>query len=315
MFQIGSEMVRRDRPMTQTAKRLPLAASLAQQIADHLQVQGLTEGTPVRAQALADLFKVSRTPINDALKLLATAGVLRHEANRGYFVGPEASTSIRNLPTPEGPDLNELYYRIADDRLQGLLPEQLSQHTLRQRYNLTPSQLHTLIERMSAEGWLERLPGYGLAFSPVLATPEMLDQTYRFRAVLEPGCLLEPGYALKPAELQRLRAAEENLLGGGLDTMSLDELYEIRAQFHEVLVAASGNIFFIDALRRVNQMRRLLAYRSMRDRDRYVQQAQEHLAILDCLERGENVRAAELLAEHLGRVAERWRLSPLTWKS
>ena len=115
--------------------------------------------------------------------------------------------------------------------------------------------------------------------------------------------------------LQRLRAAEENLLGGGLDTMSLDELYEIRAQFHEVLVAASGNIFFIDALRRVNQMRRLLAYRSMRDRDRYVQQAQEHLAILDCLERGENVRAAELLAEHLGRVAERWRLSPLTWKS
>jgi DNA-binding GntR family transcriptional regulator len=64
-------------------------------------------------------------------------------------------------------------------------------------------------------------------------------------------------------------------------------------------VEASGNPFFIDAIKRVNRVRRLLSYRSMQDRSRYKQHCEQHLAILDLLEHERNEEAAAQLAEHL----------------
>jgi DNA-binding GntR family transcriptional regulator len=46
-------------------------------------------------------------------------------------------------------------------------------------------------------------------------------------------------------------------------------------------------------------VRRLLSYRSMQDRSRYQQHCDQHLAILDLLERERNEEAAEALAAHL----------------
>jgi DNA-binding GntR family transcriptional regulator len=43
------------------------------------------------------------------------------------------------------------------------------------------------------------------------------------------------------------------------------------------LVEASDNRFFIDTIRRVHRMQRLLPYRSTRDRERYVEHAKQHL--------------------------------------
>ena len=71
-------------------------------------------------------------------------------------------------------------------------------------------------------------------------------------------------------------------------------------RFHESLVEGSGNPFFIDTMRRVNRVRRLLSYRSMRDRSRYKEHCEQHLRLLDLLERERNDEAAEAMREHLG---------------
>jgi DNA-binding GntR family transcriptional regulator len=89
------------------------------------------------------------------------------------------------------------------------------------------------------------------------------------------------------------------MLAGGIETMSMEELYERGVQFHELIVAASGNPFFLDALRRINGIRRLLAYRSAVTRERCYGQARDHLEILDLLEAGQNDDAAQRLQEHL----------------
>jgi DNA-binding GntR family transcriptional regulator len=52
----------------------------------------------------------------------------------------------------------------------------------------------------------------------------------------------------------------------------------------------------------VNRVRRLLAYRSMLDRQRYYSQAREHLHILDLLLRDRNEEAAAAMARHLRSV-------------
>ena len=73
-------------------------------------------------------------------------------------------------------------------------------------------------------------------------------------------------------------------------------------RFHEAIVEASGNPFFIDAIRRVNRVRRLLSYRSMQDRSRYREHCAQHLQILDLLERERNEEASEAMHHHLART-------------
>ena len=169
----------------------------------------------------------------------------------------------------------------------------MSESLLRERYSLTRVQLTTLLTRISQEGWVERRPGYGWEFSEMLVTPEALLQTYRVRMALEPG------YHLESTAIERLRAAELRLLDGALATDPPDSLHERGVRFHEGIIGACRNPFFLDALRRINRVRRLLSYRSMIVRDRYGQQCREHLDILALLEQGRNTEAAETLRAHL----------------
>jgi len=84
-----------------------------------------------------------------------------------------------------------------------------------------------------------------------------------------------------------------------MDTDSAEQMHERGVRFHESLVEASGNPFFIDAIKRVNRVRRLLSYRSMEDRKRYRQHCEQHLHVLELLERERNEEASQAVREHL----------------
>jgi DNA-binding GntR family transcriptional regulator len=279
--------------------RREIAESLAARILDYIQAENLEAGAHLAAQDLAMRFSVSRTPVNQALGLLREKGVVLHEQNRGYFVGEVRDVAPSELGLVDTDTTSKAYFRLAEDHLRGHLPEQASESFLRERYELTRSQLTALLGRAAQEGWVERRRGYGWAFSPMLNTPESLEQTYRLRLALEPAALIEPSYRLERDAAARLRAAEERLLAGAIETDTADALHERGVRFHETIVGASGNPFFLETVRRINRVRRLLSYRSMLDRSRYRQHCREHLAILDLLEREQNEGAASALRRHL----------------
>ena len=279
--------------------RSELSEALAARIVEHISAEKLTTGTHIAAQDLADRFSVSRSPINQALRLLHEKGVLAHERNRGYLVGEVGTVSGNDLGLPTEAELNKVYLQIAEDRSHGRLPTQVSESLVRKRYDLTRAQVTAVLGRIAQEGWAERRPGYGWGFSEMLTTPEALLQTYRARMALEPAALLEPGYRLEPSAIERLRATEVELLDGALETISPDALHERGVRFHESIVAAGRNPFFLDALRRINRVRQLLSYRSMATRGRYHEQCQEHLDILGLLEQKRNAEAADALRAHL----------------
>ncbi len=274
------------------------------QILTLLQAENWPVGSHLRAQALADRLRVSRSPVNEALQLLEDKGVLRRERNRGYFLALAAGDMPADLLQDLGLNAADAsvaaYFKIAEDRLKGRLPDTVSEAALKTQYQLTPAQLTAVLTRIAQEGWAERKPGYGWAFSPMLTTPDSLLQSYRLRLALEPAALLEPGYRLDPQVLARCRAAEQHLLDGGIATATADQLHDRGVLFHESLVAASGNAFFVDTIRRVNRVRRLLSYRSMRDRSRYAEHCQQHLDILHLLEHGRNEEASAAMRTHLG---------------
>ena len=282
--------------------RSELTEGLAARILEHIGQADLAAGTHLAAQDLADRFNVSRSPVNHALRLLHAKGVLVHQPNRGFFVASNGRASADEVGLAGEDRLSAVYFRIAGDRLHGRLAAQVSESHLRERYDLTRAQLVSLLTRISHEGWAERRPGYGWVFSEMLTTPEALVQTYRVRLALEPAALIEPGYELASATIERLRAAELRLLDGALETDPPDALHERGVRFHEGIIGACRNPFFLDALRRINRVRRLLSYRSMVVRDRYREQCRDHLEILGLLERGRVEEGSVALREHLLRT-------------
>ncbi|WP_396436110.1 FCD domain-containing protein [Limnohabitans sp.] len=276
------------------------------QVLNLIRQEGLEIGAHLPAQWLADQLKLSRTPINDALAFLHNKGILQRERNRGYFIAKAvdaADPAVRKkLGLTKTDATSQAYFTMADDLLKGELPETVSEVLLRNRYELTAAQLQAVLHRIAQEGWAQKKPGYGWEFSAMLTTPDSLLQSYRLRMALEPAALLEPGYRLDPKVIEQCRAAEQHLLGGGIETDTPDQLHERGVRFHESLIEASGNPFFIDTIRRVNRVRRLISYRSMQDRKRYKEHCQQHLHLLDLLEASRNQEAADIMREHLSRT-------------
>ncbi|KAF1019372.1 MAG: hypothetical protein GAK30_03156 [Paracidovorax wautersii] len=279
------------------------AAALSTQILALARAEQWASGAHLAAQGLADRLRVSRQPVNEALQLLEEHGVARRERNRGFFLAlAHDQIPAHLLEAAEGRDgdsTEAIYFRIAEDRLRGTLPESVTEAALRTRYGLGKAQLGAVLNRISQEGWIERKQGYGWTFAAMLTTPDSLLQSYRLRLALEPAALLEPGYRLERTVLERCRAAEIHLLEGGIATDSADRIHNRGVIFHESLVEASGNPFFIDTIRRVNRVRRLLSYRSMQDRARYREHCEQHLHILDLLGQERNEDASRAMREHL----------------
>lgn len=277
--------------------------SIAAQIIELVRQEQMPQGSHLPAQMLADRLRVSRSPINEALALLHDKGFVRRERHRGFFLVREVDRPAQELARELGLDetdvTSSVYFQLADDRLRGLLPDEVSEAQLKSRYGLTTAQLQSVLGRVSQEGWIQKKPGYGWEFSSMLTTPDSLLQSYRLRLALEPAALLEPGYRLEKSVIARCRAAEVHLLQGGIETDTADQLHNRGVMFHESLVEASGNAFFIDTIKRVNRVRRLLSYRSMRDRKRYKEHCDQHLMLLDLLERGRNEEASLAMREHL----------------
>ena len=280
--------------------------SIPAQIVDLIQAEGFGVGSHLPSQMLADRLRVSRSPINEALGLLHDKGLLRRERNRGYFLAKPVDRAklLAQLQLGENDAITGVYFQMADDRLRGVLPDQFSETMVKSRYKLTQAQLTAVLGRMANEGWVEKKPGYGWAFSSMLTTPDSLMQSYRLRLAVEPAALLEPGYRLEPQVLARCRAVEMHLMQGGIETDTADQLHERGVRFHESLVEASGNPFFIETIRRVNRVRRLLSYRSTQDRKRYREHVKQHLEVLHMIEKDRNDDASALLREHLLRTLQ-----------
>lgn len=250
-------------------------------------------------QRLADALDLSRGPVRLGLKALAAAGLATGEPNCGLVLAKSTSSSAAKSALAAASQSDHTYVAIADDRLEGRLPEVISEAELIRRYGLSRPELQRLLDRITAEGWIARLPGYGWRFAETLSSPAAHAQALAFRAIVEPAVITQPDFCLEPNVIERLRLRQRRLLDGELDKMSIGEVFQSGCEFHEDIARGGGNPFFVDALRRVNSIRRLFAYRTFADRDGMRRHIKEHLRLLDLLEHRRIVDAAKLMARHL----------------
>ena len=282
-----------------------LASRLAAQIIERARQLGMSAGAHLTEQELADAFRVSRTPVRMALRVLQDMKLVENRPNRGFFLTQAAGEANANTgiqAAPDGADEDPLYFQIAEDRLTGSLGERCTEAELARRYGASRARVLRLLSRMAQEGWIERLPGHGWSFQPALTAGQAYDQGYRYRMLIEPAALREPGYHLATETIAEARAQQKAMLAGGIQHWSRSETFTANANFHEVIVAGASNPFLLGGLRRVNRLRRLHEYRTLlQHRDRLVHECEDHLRLLDLIEAGEHEAAATLLHEHLER--------------
>lgn len=276
-----------------------LVQRIAAEIRQKIQTGELSLGAHLSAQKVADEFNVSRSPAREALVLLSEQCVLEQLPNRGFFVleSVQDPSQIQDEVLPlEEPDE---YYRLSEDWLNNAIPSEVTEQFLRTRYDLTKAQVIDILNRAAKVGWAEPKPGYGWRFLDVAKTPETLEQIYKVRSLIEPAALLEPTYLHDLAKLQRLKKEQQDMLNGGIDSLPADVLLKNGIRFHEEFIKLSGNPLYHMILVQMNNMRRLIEYRSMIDRKRLYKQCAEHIRMIELVEQGNNLEAAHLMKQHL----------------
>lgn len=277
----------------------PLQTRIARQIVSHVRREDKKTGDHLVENHLATLLGTSRSPVQIVLKFLVGQGLLQHDPNRGYFLIRDAKewTSLaHNFATqPDDP----LYWALAEARHTGQLPDEINEADLMRRFKVARSTLRKVLARIREEGWAEPRVGHGWCFQTMIESPEAYEESYLFRQTIEPSGILSPSFCARPDELQQLLQEQRMIVEDGFKHMSPFELFETNCRFHEKLAEWSGNRFIVQAVKRINQLRRLVEYRQAAIREARQLQAKEHIQILNAIAIHDFVSAAALLRSHL----------------
>jgi DNA-binding GntR family transcriptional regulator len=281
----------------------PLTTQLANQIIDHIRSEELSEGERLTERKLAETLRVSRSPVRGALRLLEEAGIVRPGERGGFVLAKPKGALPADLVASSADDDEQFYCQIADDRVNNRLPERITENEIMRRYGLTRGRLTRILRRITNEGWIERLPGHGWAFLPVLTSLQAYEDSYRFRLLIEPAAILEPRFTLNRPALERCRQQQQWLVDGGIWQVSDAKLFELNSGMHEAIIECCQNSFFIDALKRIDRVRRLVEYRQTLDRDSAIGRCREHIELLDLLLTDKRAEASDFMRRHLSELS------------
>jgi DNA-binding GntR family transcriptional regulator len=278
-----------------------LTSLIGSRIRSYLRDESPSVGARLTERFLAERLRVSRSPIRKALQELQRDGTVSRTEAGGYLVARTGA----DVTVPDGIDQaadDSAYTRIATDRLNGALPERVTENALMRRYNLTRGQVSQLLMRISAEGWIASLPGYGWEFLPVLTSVKSYRDSYHFRLVVEPAAVLEDTFVLDHRGVQERMQEQQELVDGRIWTISGAELFDLNTSFHETVAQCSNNDFFIESLGRINRLRRLIEYRQALIPERAIVRCAEHVELARLLLSGQREEASVFLHRHLSTV-------------
>jgi DNA-binding GntR family transcriptional regulator len=286
--------------LSTTAEKKPRTnhLELARRILEHTQESGLVAGDPVAEQALARTFQVSRTLIRGALKVLLEENLLSHEAGKGYRLLTSPTGQAFNATLPQAAE-EELAASVLRDRMAGRLGDSISISELMRRYDIGRPAAQKALQQLSESQAIERGPGQSWLFRPSLNSLAALEESLKFRLILEPEALLSPSFTADPQRLSLLRSASQSLLASPVEDFDIQQFRELDISFHELLAQSCGNRFISDALLQHQSLRRLPNLLPSVSVHRLQEALREHLQIIAHIERGQMEIAADLLRLHL----------------
>jgi len=271
--------------------------SIATYIRDDLAVRLRSgQGIPPRLtiDALADLYKVSFTPVRAAIAGLIDEGLLEKGPNRRLIVSaPPAATKDEAVPVvpPEPP--RDPYEEIAVDLIQGSLKggtHYLREEVTAERYGVSRSVIRNVFHRLTGEGVLDHIPRRGWRL-----------RTFR-QSDLKAYCEIREALELKALDLA-FPKVDPNVLRQMLDANAYpktpQEAPRIDESLHAYLITLSGNAYIKDFFARQGRYFGLLFLWEDRDREAALETVRQHHEILKGLLNRDLRAAREALSFHI----------------
>lgn len=255
-------------------------------------------GEALSEQALARTFQISRTLVRAALKLLLEENLLSHAPGKGYRLLAAPAGQALNTALPQAAE-EALATSVLRDRMAGRLGDSISISELMRRYDIARPAAQKALAQLSESQAIERGPGQSWLFRPSLNSLAALDESLKFRLIIEPEALLSPNFSADPQRLTLLRAAMENLLAQPVEGFDVQQFRELDISFHELIGQSCGNRFIADALLQHQSLRRLPNVLPSVSLHRLQEALREHLQIIAQIERGQMDIAADLMRLHL----------------
>ncbi|EKE71863.1 GntR family transcriptional regulator [Celeribacter baekdonensis] len=274
---------------------------LARQIIEFILEHDLSKGDHLPESVLSEACGVSRTPIRSALKLLEQKEIVQKREEGGFFLNlpPDALSAdiSSDLDDMEG----SLAARILSDRAERRLSDVQSVSALVRRYGAPRSSVLNSLKILSSDGIVVQLPGRAWAFQPMLDTPNAIEESLAFRLTLEPQAILTPGFQVDSQKIGLMRQQMEEFLQRPDGKLSSSAFLRLDCAFHSFIAESSGNRFARGVLL-AHQRLRLSTQKDHTIADfRLRQSLNEHLGILDSLERMQLQLAADQMVLHLRR--------------
>ena len=274
--------------------------ALAQQIVALALDRGMKAGDHMPEQGIGEACGVSRTPIRSAFKILEKNNILVWREEEGYFLAKGAQDGLPDAKIAIDDLEQGLFHRILADRTARRIADVQSVSALARRYSASRVEVLNALKVLSRDGFVSQLPGSAWVFQPLLDTPRAIAESFAFRLTLEPQAILTPGFALDPTRASALRGQmrafqelpDARLTASGFQRLDID--------FHVMIAEASANRFVQGALLAHHRLRRM-AQKEATPPFRQRQAMEEHLDILDSLERNQLELAADQMVLHLRR--------------
>lgn len=276
----------------------PLRRNLARNILDLLRERGTEPGERLSRPALAEALGVSRTPVNGAIALLEELGAVQTDGRAVRLQTLDLDPEMLR-PGGEETGVARLLVGIARGRTKGIVADEVSERQLAQQFGTGRSIVAQALAHLAEAGVVSRNRGHGWRFTAGFASAEERAASYRFRLMIEPAALLEPGFALPAGLATRMQREHRHFLDRAWRDDDAVAFFEINAEFHAGLAEASGNRFIAAAVVQQNRLRTLSNYSWRMAADRVAVSVREHLAILEMLLAGDRARAALRMRLHL----------------
>jgi len=258
------------------------------------------EGHHLTEQGLANSLRVSRSPVRAALGVLECSGAVINRPNHGYFLNGSPEILLVAIADPPPNVEEKLYIAIIDARLAGEISENVNQIELMNHFDAPRNLVELVLARLAEESLMERRPGRGWRFMPTFDSSRSWQNGYQLRLIVEPAGILLPQFEIDHERMSRSRITHMDLLESAQGMAEpASWVYRLDVDFHEMVASFSNNAFFLQAIQTQNRLWRLLEYRGYRNHRRTADWCQEHLAIIDALERGRLEVAAGLMRQHL----------------
>ncbi len=174
--------------------------------------------------------------------------------------------------------------------------ERLDEVSLAAHFGCSRTPLREALQALAASGLVQLKPRRG-AFVRHPPFEEVVEM-FEVMAELEALCGRLAARRLMDAQIDAIRAtvvACEQAVHAG----DSDRYYDENEKFHTMIYSAAGNGFLAAEATRLH--RRLKPFRRMQlqVRGRMAQSLTEHRAVLDALERGDGIAAADALRDHV----------------